>query len=220
MPTIEQIRAARALIGWSQGELADQSGLSQTGIARIENGTNHPNSSTIKKITKAFDDFDVEFIDETGVKKRSNEIRKFRGKTGLIQFMDDVYESAKNVGGKMSFYNVKPGNWIDVLGEEWWNFHVERMSKLNEKTDVRILVPEGNLNFISKGYAEYKWFPANFDLSNKKTMYIYGGKLAFVTFLNSSEQVEILLLDNQDFTNGVEALFDIAWNVVSKAPGI
>ena len=218
MPTIEQIRAARALIGWSQGELADQSGLSQTGIARIENGTNHPNSSTIEKITKAFDAVDVEFIGDSGVKKRTNEIKVFRGKSGLIQFMDDVYKNASTVGGKMSFYNVKPGNWTDVLGHEWWNAHVERMAKHKDKTEVRILIPEGNVNFISSAYgATYKWFPSNFDLSNKKTMYIYGGKLAFVTFLDSSEQVEILLLNNQEFANGVEALFDIAWNNVSKA---
>ena len=50
MPTIEQIRAARALLDWSQSDLADKAGLSQTGIARIENGTNQPNSSTLEKI--------------------------------------------------------------------------------------------------------------------------------------------------------------------------
>ena len=53
MPTIEQIRAARALLGWSQSDLADRADLSQTGIARIENGTNKPNSKTLEKIKAA-----------------------------------------------------------------------------------------------------------------------------------------------------------------------
>jgi len=212
MPTIEQIRAARALIGWSQGELADRSGLSQTGIARIENGTNHPNSSTVDKIIKAFDTHDIEFIGENGVKKRNNEIKKFHGKNGLMEFMNDVYNSAKKTDRKLSFYNVKPGNWIDVLGEEWWYSHVERMAQQLEKEDTRILIPEGNRNFISSGYATYRWFTNKYQLNVNRTMYIYDGKLSFVTFMDTAEQVEILMLQNKDFANGAEALFDIAWD--------
>lgn len=211
MPTIEQIRAARALIGWNQEALAEHSGLSQTGIARIENGTNRPNSSTVGKIIKAFDAHDIEFLGENGVQKRTNEIKKFKGKSGLIDFMNDVYESAKNGNNKRSFYNVKPGNWITVLGEEWWYSHVERMAKCTKKEDTRILVPDGNKNFISSDYATYRWFTNKFQLNINRTMYIYDGKLAFVTFTNTSDQVEILMLKNKDFANGVEALFDIAW---------
>ena len=92
MPTLEQIRAARALIGWSQKDLADHSGLSQTGIARIENGTNQPNSSTITRITAAFDQADIEFIGESGVRKRTGEIRTLKGKAGFIKFLDEIYE--------------------------------------------------------------------------------------------------------------------------------
>ncbi len=211
MPTVEQIRAARALIGWSQGELAQHSSLSQTGIARIENGTNHPNASTLDKIISAFDASDVEFIGETGVKKRANEVKKFYGKNGLIEFMDDVYNSAKTNKGKRSFYNVKPGNWINVLGEEWWYNHVKRMAICTKKEDTRILIPNGNRNLISSGYASYRWFTNKFQLNANRTMYVYDGKLSFVTFTKDSKQVEILVLKNQDFANGVEALFDIAW---------
>ncbi len=218
MPTIDQIRAARALIGWSQGDLADKSGLSQTGIARIENGTNHPNSTTIEKITTAFDAADVEFIGENGVKKRSGEIEKFRGKTGLIQFMDDVYNTARTCGGKFSFYNIVPENWLETLGGDWWNKHVERMREHNYKTNIRIMVPEGNVDFISSGYANYKWFPKGFELSGKRSLYVYGGKLAFVTFNEKVEKIEVLLLKNKDFADGVQALFDIAWDHVAKDP--
>jgi predicted transcriptional regulator len=93
MPTIDQIRAARALIGWSQKDLADQADLSQTGIARIENGTNHPNSSTIAKITAAFDKADVEFLGENGVRKRTGEIKVLRGQNAMSDFLDDVFDT-------------------------------------------------------------------------------------------------------------------------------
>lgn len=218
MPTIQQIRAARALIGWSQGELAAQSNLSQTGIARIENGTNQPNSTTIQKIISAFDRADIEFIGESGVRKRSGDVKKFRGKTGLIQFMDDVYESAKTVGGDMCFYNIVPQNWLNTLGEEWWKSHVDRMKKYNAQTNIQIMVPEGNDAFISTEYAQYKWFPKDFELSGKRSLYVYGGKLGFVTFHEDSEDIEVLLLKNKDFSDGVKALFDIAWDNVARRP--
>lgn len=218
MPTIEQIRAARALIGWSQGELAEHAGLSQTGIARIENGTNQPNSSTLAKIVGAFDKADVEFIGETGVKKRTGEVRMLRGKTGLIEFMDDVYTVAQRTGGKMYFYNIFPENWLDVLGEEWWNFHVERMAKHNNKTNIKILVPEGNSSFISSRYAQYRWFPKGFELSKQRSLYAYGDKLGFVTFHQDIDLIEILILQSPDFVDGVRALFEIAWDQVAKVP--
>jgi transcriptional regulator with XRE-family HTH domain len=212
MPTVEQIRAARALIGWSQGELAERSGLSQTGIARIENGTNRPNSSTLEKIISTFDAHDIEFLSDNGVRKRNNEIKKFFGKNGLIEFMDDVYNSTKDSDGTLSFYNVKPGNWLDVLGEDWWYSHVERMARHIRKENARILIPEENHDFISSGYATYRWFTNKYQLNVNRTMYIYGGKLSFVTFTDTAEQVEILMLKNKDFANGAEALFDIAWD--------
>lgn len=218
MPTIEQIRAARALIGWNQNDLAERSGLSQTGVARIENGTNHPNSSTMEKITTAFDRADIEFIGNTGVKKRTGEVQRFLGKTGLIQFMDNVYECARTSGGKMYFYNIVPENWTQVLGEDWWTSHVERMSEFNDKTDVRILVPEGNKNFISSGYAQYKWFPKGFELSDNRSLYVYGNRLGFVSFSDSLDDIEILVLENSDFTEGVRVLFEISWDMVAKTP--
>ncbi len=218
MPTIEQIRAARALIGWSQSDLADKANLSQTGIARIENGTNQPNSTTLDKICTAFDKAEVEFIGETGVKKRTGEIKKFRGQTGLKRFMDDVYEAAKTTGGKMSFYNIVPENWLHALGKEWWAAHVSRMSKHNDKTDIKIIIPEGNSSFISEDYANYKWFPEGFELKDRKSLYVYGGKLGFVEFGQNKDDIEITLLENRDFAEGVQVMFDIAWDHVAQSP--
>ena len=108
MATIEQIRAARALLDWSQSDLADHAGLSQTGIARIENGTNKPNSNTLNKILTAFEIADIEFIGTTGVRKKTGEIKTLKGEEGFRSFMDDVYETAKTKGGEICLHNAKP----------------------------------------------------------------------------------------------------------------
>ncbi|MGH1404298.1 MAG: helix-turn-helix domain-containing protein [Alphaproteobacteria bacterium] len=211
---MEQIRAARALIGWSQGELAEQASLSQTGIARIENGTNQPNSQTLEKIKNAFDQADVEFIGNTGVKKRVGEVRTLKGTNGFRVFMDDVYETAKTQGGQICLYNAKPENWHRWLGQEWYQAHSERMKEIKNGFEFIVSVNEGEDLFIGQDFVEYRWFPE--ELFNEQSFYAYGNKLAFLNF--SDNNVVITILENKDFADGFRALFSIAWKYVSVKP--
>lgn len=211
MPTVEQIRAARAFLGWNQDALAEHSGLSQTGIARIENGTNHPNAASTKKIIKAFDKFDVEFIGENGVKKRTNEVRTLQGTQGFREFMDDVYEVAKTQGGELCIFNGRPILFKKFLGEEWYAHHANRMKKIKEKFNFKIIVEEGNNVLIATDFAEYRWFPKQ--MFNEQTIYVYGSKLAFLTF--KEDDMHIKILDQKVFADSLRILFNIAWNNVA-----
>ena len=49
-----QIRAARGLLNWSQGELAERAGVSKQSVTRIENGTMDPRFSTMAALYEAF----------------------------------------------------------------------------------------------------------------------------------------------------------------------
>ncbi|MGB0719302.1 MAG: helix-turn-helix domain-containing protein [Bdellovibrionales bacterium] len=208
MPTIEQIRAARALLGWSQHDLAEKADLSQTGIARIENGTNQPNSKTIAKILTAFDRADVEFIGNNGVKKRTGEVRTLEGAQGFRELLNDIYDTGKEFGGEFCLHNAKPDNWVKWLGEEWFKMHSDRMAKLNDKLTFRITAEEGNKNLISSSFAEYRWFPK--ELFNEHCIYAYHDKLAFVYF--GEDSLTIRVLHDSAFASGFKILFDIAWD--------
>lgn len=206
MPTIEQIRAARALIGWSQGELADHAGLSQTGIARIENGTNKPNSSTLAKITTAFDKFDVEFIGETGVKKRTGEVRMLKGQEGFNAFISDVYETVKEFGGEVCVSNVDERHFDKWLARD--NFgYLEKMKALKEERDFcfKILVCEGDDFAIAK-YAEYRWMKAKNFAS--VPFYVYGSKTAIILF---GDDITVYVIDNKDIAEAQRKQFNICW---------
>lgn len=211
MPTLEQIRAARALLGWSQSDLAERAGLSQTGIARIENGTNHPNSQTLNKIEKAFLENDIEFLGANGLRKKTDEIKTLRGTDGFKEFMHDIYNSAKTNGGTICLHNARPSNWYKWLGQEWFNMHSERMHALGNKIDFRITAEEGSTQLISSAFAEYRWFPK--ELFNQQSIYAYENKLAFLTF--KEDDVVIRILDNKEFSDGFRILFDIAWDTVA-----
>lgn len=219
MLTIEQIRAARALLDWSQSDLAERSGLSQTGIARIENGTNKPNSKTLAKIQTAFDSADVEFIDTTGVKKRTGEVKIYRGHKGFNIFLDDVYETAVSHGTKekpceIFLSNVVHENWVKWMGSDKWKNHTDRMTKDKDVMDVRILVKKGDRNFPAIAYSKYKWLPEN--LFNAQSFYSYHNKLAFLNF--KEDDVLITIMKQADFAEGYRNLFRVAWDNVAETP--
>ena len=66
--TIRQVKAARALLGWSQSDLARHSGISEPTIARLESadGELGGRSETVRKIRTALGASGIEFIDRNG----------------------------------------------------------------------------------------------------------------------------------------------------------
>lgn len=68
MITGAQIRAARAMLGWSQADLFEASGVSAITIYKIESKTTHPLADTLDKIERAFAEAGVLFL-EPGVNR-------------------------------------------------------------------------------------------------------------------------------------------------------
>jgi transcriptional regulator with XRE-family HTH domain len=65
--TNEQLRAARALLGWSQTELALKAGLSVPTIKRLEGAFGpHVSDEARARVQKAMETAGVEFIEENG----------------------------------------------------------------------------------------------------------------------------------------------------------
>lgn len=66
--TIRQVKAARALLGWSQSDLAQHSGVSEPTVARLESadGELGGREATARKIQVALETNGIEFIEENG----------------------------------------------------------------------------------------------------------------------------------------------------------
>ena len=62
MITPRQIRAARALLGWSQQQLADKAIVSLNAVTRLEKGKVDTRLSTLSAIEKALIKAGVEFL--------------------------------------------------------------------------------------------------------------------------------------------------------------
>jgi transcriptional regulator with XRE-family HTH domain len=68
MISVRQVKAARSLLGWSQDDLADKSGVSKPTIARLEtaDGELGGYTGTREKLIEALRAGGVEFIAENG----------------------------------------------------------------------------------------------------------------------------------------------------------
>ena len=82
MLTVEQLRAARGLVGWSQTALAENSGVALSTVRRMETGQSRVrgHSENVWKVQTALENAGVQFIDENdsggvGVRLRDREIR-------------------------------------------------------------------------------------------------------------------------------------------------
>ncbi len=62
MVTARQIRAARALLGWSQQTLADEAIVALNAVTRLERGEVDPRVSTMNAVEKAIRKAGIEFI--------------------------------------------------------------------------------------------------------------------------------------------------------------
>jgi transcriptional regulator with XRE-family HTH domain len=61
MISIPQIRAARALLGWTQGDLAENAGLSEISVKNIERGVAAPKAATMAALITAIEKAGIEF---------------------------------------------------------------------------------------------------------------------------------------------------------------
>ncbi|KXW57104.1 helix-turn-helix domain-containing protein [Ferrovum myxofaciens] len=62
---LRQVRAARSLLGWSQKQLAEQSGASLSTLNRFERGDGSPNVNSLRLIYKAFERAGIQFVNSS-----------------------------------------------------------------------------------------------------------------------------------------------------------
>src|SRR5690349_2259948 len=96
MITIEQCRAARGLVDWTQQDLADKAGLSKTAINNFEKGYSDIKTESLRAIRNAFELHDVQFIEKIGVCKKCKDIVVIKGESILVRI-----ESVEAVTHKM-----------------------------------------------------------------------------------------------------------------------
>ncbi len=100
MITIEQCRAARGLIGWTQQDLADASGLSKTAINNFEKEHSDIKAESLNAIRLAFESLDIEFIAQDGVKKKSESALFLKETYAFESLLTDIITTLESSNDK------------------------------------------------------------------------------------------------------------------------
>ncbi|MBZ9904248.1 MULTISPECIES: helix-turn-helix transcriptional regulator [unclassified Mesorhizobium] len=64
--SVQQCRAARAMLEWSQGDLAEAAAVSRTTIVDFERSIRIPHRNNLSAIRRAFEAAGIEFLPENG----------------------------------------------------------------------------------------------------------------------------------------------------------
>lgn len=105
-----QIKAARALLDWSQDMLAQATRLSIATVRKLECGAISPRQTTTFVIRTALEEAGIEFIDADGVRRRTEEVSVYRGVLGRKNFFDELYEMARKAGSDIALIDTPDGS--------------------------------------------------------------------------------------------------------------
>lgn len=156
-----QTRAARAILNWSQSDLARAADISLATIRKIEIEAISPRDTTVDAIRNALCAAGIEFIDPEGVRRRPSDLYVFEGKSGGKDFFEDLRHCANKSGGEI--YIVSPTTAafakycglldilkLDLLIDQ--NNTVEIFCLLTDSTEVPISTPRFQFRTISKNF--------------------------------------------------------------------
>lgn len=210
-----QLRSARAYLDISRNDVADITGIGVQTLSDLENGkTASPRTSTLETLRLLYESRGLEFTEDGGIRPHGLRSKHLRGTDGFRELMDDVYEQARTVGGKIRLWNARPSNWTKWLGQDWYAAHTQRMQPLLPNISFHVTCKEGETNFIGGKHSEYRWVPEK--IFNEQAIYCFGDRIAFMNF--EPESVDIYVLYNRAFSDSFRLLFDLVWDEITIIP--
>jgi len=89
-----QIRAARALLNWSQSDLARAAQMASSSVKNVESEFMSTRQDTIKQIKDALECNGIEFLPGSGVKLKTDFVTTINGKPATPALIDCLYTTA------------------------------------------------------------------------------------------------------------------------------
>lgn len=199
--TTAQMRAARGLLNWTQGDLAARTGISTTSIGSIENDASNPRNTTAQLIQKAFEDAEIEFLPDDGVRRKRMNISVLEGPDWFNKALGDVYET---LTGKpeaelivdMADDRLSPPDIIDLYRKI-----------RNAGIAMRQTVEEEN-TYLLGPTAEYRWIPKS--MFRNWVMLVYANKVV----LCLSEESRALMIENKNLADMERGKFNLIWSLL------
>ncbi len=206
-----QIKAARALLSWTQRDLAEKSKLAPATVLSIENNITAMSDSSAERICEEFVKAGVDFIGETGVSLSDNEsiVKVYEGVEDFKKFYNTLFTDLQIKGGIIRVSGVEEDKFVEVLGGEFAYNHSKRVNNLPA---VVTKVITFNNNGIKFPHASYKNMPSEFFYPIP--CYIYGDMVAHIIW---RPIVKVVCIFNKDLAKTQALQFELIWETIEDA---
>lgn len=207
-----QIRAARALLNWSQPDLARAAGLATSSVKNVESECSSARRETLAQIFDAFDGNGVEFMPGIGVRLKNQIVAVHADKFATKAMLDDIYTHVQAAAlREVCIIGLDENFSVDMDGAQLITSHIERLNKA--AVTQRILVREGESRFLANADC-YRWLPKRY-FTHQSPIYIYGDRIATLT---GSLRRRATIIEARQSAQHMRMLFDLLWDCVGMAP--
>lgn len=202
----KQIRAARALLEWSQQDLAKAAGLATSSVKNIENDSTAHRRASIQLIENTFDDVGIEFTTGSGVRLRNDILALHAGRNATATLLDTLYQSAHaSADREICIFGFDEALAQDLDGKDSRRNHVARLQTAG--ISERILLAQGNRAFLNAPDC-YRWLPTSY--FNKSTpIFIAGDRIAIHFGTLKRKAITIHL---RSLAQHMRQLFNFVWD--------
>jgi DNA-binding XRE family transcriptional regulator len=142
-----QIKAARAILGWSQDEMAGKAGLSPTTICNLERARNLDKCQitlrSVIEVRRTFARHGLEFIDGEGVRRRTEDVTIYTRPDSCDRFFDDILRTAEDHDGEIVAVARSQHLLCQALGAEGAG-QPERLRELAAAAPIKCLLSESS----------------------------------------------------------------------------
>lgn len=204
MMTIQQLRAARSLLDWTQGQLAQKSGLSRASVAALEQGKGKAHGKTVQAIQLALEQAGIEFTPEPGVRLRREkyQFRVLEGENAVFELWDDIILALGTTGGEVLMSGISEKQWLEKYKAEMTANIIKQRSF---KIYTRILLAEGD-NQVIIGPASYR--AVSKQVFQQTPYFVYADRFAI---LNWGPPIRILAVFNAAIADTFRQQFEYNW---------
>lgn len=205
MITIQQIKAARSLMGWTQRDLAKQADVSLASVANLEQGVGKTGGKVFDSVCSVLQQAGIEFTPEPGVRLRREkyQFRILEGERAVLDLWDDIIVALGKTGGEVLISGVSGKLWLTRYKEEVTAALIERR-KLGIRN--RHIIPQGDTLILSDTET-YRVAPPH--LFQHVPYYVYADRFAMISW---GPPLRILLVQNsliaETFRNQFEFNFE------------
>lgn len=194
--SIEQIKAARALLRWTQKDLAENADLNDDQVQGFESGRSR-SLEVLEAINQAFIQQGLDFVDGGVIPRRISSYTL----DSYMDLLEDIERSLPEGGEVLKHCADDRRSTPEIIAK------LNRMRRAGIRE--RLTISDDN-DFIIGDPKDYRQIPADYFTSSQEVMCIYLNKVAF--FAND----KVLVIGSESLANVFRYQFEYWWRQGKK----